>query len=388
MKIALFVFLTWLLTACQTVPPLPPVNDLFHDEWFTPASVRINAQDALAVSDSMREYAHRKMPRQMGRVDLPDKRRALIDLMYRKSGLHLDYDSTETRTASEAFEARTGNCLSLVLLTSAIAKEMNLPVRYQSVIGVTDWSQADNLFVSIGHVNLVMDQVPADFEWTNWSATPLVVDFLPPEKANVLETRLISEETVLAMYLNNRAVESLIKGQIDNASWWARAALLEDRNFFSTYVTFGVIYRTVHHPEMANFVLERASSQDPDNTTLLTDRILVLRDLGKAQEANALATRLVALDPHPPMSYYKQAQVEMNAGHFESARRLYEKEIARDPFHHEFEFGLARVYFSLNDTKQTAIHLKRAMDLSTSKETHTLYASKLEHLNALANHSN
>ncbi|HXA47335.1 MAG TPA: hypothetical protein VNW52_06880, partial [Burkholderiaceae bacterium] len=290
--------------------------------------------------------------------------------------------------ASEAFEAHTGNCLSLVLLTSAMAKELHLPVRYQSVVGVTDWSQADNLFVSIGHVNLVMDQVPAEFEWKSWSAAPYVIDFLPPDKANVLETRLISEETVLAMYSNNRAVESLIKGQVDNAYWWAKEALRQDPTFFSAYVTFGVIYRTKHHLEMADLVLARVSSQDPDNTTLLTDRILVLRDLGKDQEAKTLSARLASLDPHPPMSYYNQAQVEMNTGHFESARRLYEKEIARDPYHHEFEFGLARVYFSLNDTKQAAIHLKRAMDLSTSTQARSLYAAKLDHLNALGIHSN
>jgi tetratricopeptide (TPR) repeat protein len=388
MRTALFVLLAWLLTACQSVAPLPAVNDMFRDAWFSPPTVRINPQDALAATDEMREYARSKMTQLTGHVDLADRRRVLIDTMYRKGGLRLDYDSSETRTASEAFKARTGNCLSLVLLTSAMAKELRLPVRYQSVVGVADWSQADNLFVSIGHVNLVMDQVPSEIEWKSWSAAPLVVDFLPPDQASVLETHLIEEETVLAMYLNNRAVESLIKGQTDNAYWWARAALLEDPSFISTYVTFGVIYRTVHHPEMANFVLERASSREPDNTTILSDRILVLRDMGKVQEAKALSSRLAALDPHPPMSYYNQAQAEMNAGHFESARRLYEKEIARDPFHHEFEFGLARVYFNLNDMKQAAIHLKRAMDISTSKEAHNLYASKLEHLNALYTHSN
>jgi hypothetical protein len=37
-------------------------------------------------------------------------------------------------TAREAFAARTGNCLSLVIMTSAFAKQLGLPVSYRRVV--------------------------------------------------------------------------------------------------------------------------------------------------------------------------------------------------------------------------------------------------------------
>ncbi|WP_165794969.1 tetratricopeptide repeat protein [Solimicrobium silvestre] len=356
---------------------------MFHDEMFVAASIPINAADALAISQPMRDFAQAKLSHRQGHLNMEDRRRALIEALYNGGELHLEYDSILTRTAAESFDAKSGNCLSLVLMTAAMAKELHLPIRYQTVIGVTDWSRSDSFFVAVGHVNLLMDEIPKESNMKTVATQAMLIDFLPPEQANVLVTREIEEKTVLAMYLNNRAVESLIQGKNDDAYWWAREALLQDREFFNAYVTLGVIYRTAHHPEIAELILERAAINEPDNTTILTNQILVLKDLGRVQEAKEKAARLLELDPHPLMSYYFQAQSEMSAGHFESARRLYEKEIARDPDHHEYELGLALVYFNLHDNENAMKHLKRAIELSPSKKMRGLYEEKLQRLKAL-----
>jgi len=38
------------------------------------------------------------------------------------------------------------------------------------------------------------------------------------------------------MYMNNRAVETLARGNLDDAYWWARAAILEDPHFIDREV--------------------------------------------------------------------------------------------------------------------------------------------------------
>jgi len=381
MRIVLLVFICFLMAACATANlPHPIATDLFHDELFKPASISINPDDALAITPSMVSYAQTNLRHPMGHVDSKDRRISLINALYKKGELSLEYDAAQTLTASEAFEAKKGNCLSLVLLTAVMAREVGLPMHFQSVVGATDWGKSDNFFMSIGHVNLVLEKVPSEFELQTWTSTPVVIDFLPPEQAQVLNTIEISENTVLAMYLNNRAVETMIQGNLDDAYWWVRASLLEDPEFFNSYITLGIIYRTLHHSEYAENVLERIALYEPDNTTMLTNRILVLRDLGRLAESNDLAQRLVRLDLHPPWGYYLQAQSEFNAGHFEIARHLYEKEIARDPLHHEFEYGLALVYFKLHDTPDAIKHLQRALELSVSKQNHDFYADKLDNL--------
>ena len=80
--------------------------------------------------------------------------KGLVAALYAKGELKLDYDSTMTRNAAEAFEARSGNCLSLVIMTAAFAKELQLDVHYQSVFTDETWARRGDIQFSIDHVNV------------------------------------------------------------------------------------------------------------------------------------------------------------------------------------------------------------------------------------------
>ena len=211
----------------------------------------------------------------------------------------------------------------------------------------------------------------------------MVVDFLAPRDASRLDTREISEATVVAMYLNNRAVESLTQGLIDDAYWWAREAIRRDPTALGAYVTLGVVYRTRHRPELADQAFRRVADREPDNLYAMSNRVLALRDLGRTAEADALVARLAALDPHPPFSYFREGLAALQAGRAADARRLFAKEVERAPYHHEFEYWLAVSYMELKDVDRATIHLQRAMEVSTTRKDHDLYAGKLDRLRAL-----
>jgi hypothetical protein len=379
MKALIAVLVSVLLVGCASAPPMPRPDDLFHDAQFSAPSVPIAPDAALAMSPAMRSHLATKF---VNRVRPTDRRQQLIEALYR-GDLKLEYDAAITRTAAEAFDARSGNCLALVMMTAAFAKELGLRVRYQSVVGDEVWSRASDLYLSIGHVNLVLEEAlePTGF----WVSTvgPLVVDFLPPRDARMLVTRQITERTVVAMYLNNRAVESLAQDQVDDAYWWAREALRQDPELLGAYVTLGVVYRTRHHAEWAEQALRRVAEREPDNLLAMSNRVLVLRDLGRTADADALASRLAALDPHPPFSYFRDGMAALHAGRIDDARRLFAKEVARAPYHHEFEYWLAVSYMELNDAHRATEHLTRAMEVSTTRKDHDLYAGKLDRLKAL-----
>jgi tetratricopeptide (TPR) repeat protein len=381
MRRIVLILVCFFLTACATAP-LPPIKagDIFQDQLFTPPAQAIHAEDALAISEPMRDFAMFKLGSNMGHVDSKDRRMELVDALYHKGGLMLEYYSDQTRTAAEAFDAKSGNCLSLVLLTAAFAKELRLPYHYQVVVGATDWSQSDNFFMAIGHVNIVLDELAPEFERRTWNANAIIIDFLTPEKAAMLKTEEVEENTVLAMYLNNRAVENLMQGKVNVAYWWAKAALQEDTRFYNAYLTLAIIYRTVHHPELAEMVLEKVAEYDQNDANLLTDQELVLKDLGRDAEAKDVAQRLAILEQDKPWSLYFRAQTEFNAGHYDNAKRLYQQEIKRDPEHHEFEYGLALTYLKLKDTQNAVIHLERAIELCTTTHPRDLYQLELDRI--------
>jgi len=85
-----------------------------------------------AVSPEMRHYLHTEIAPHLHREG---PLQGLFDALYSKRQLKLEYDSAMTRNAAQAFAARSGNCLSLVIMTAAFANEMGLPVQFQSVLG-------------------------------------------------------------------------------------------------------------------------------------------------------------------------------------------------------------------------------------------------------------
>lgn len=378
MKTLTALLLCLLLGACASRPPMPPAATLFHDEVFDAPSAPIDARAALAMSPAMQRYLATKL---ISRAQPGDRRRQLIDALYR-GDLKLEYDAAITRTASEAFDARSGNCMALVLMTAAFAKELGLTVHYQAVVGEEAWDRADDLYISIGHVNLLLEDNRPRLALA-FVERPLIVDFLPPRDARLFETREIEESTVIAMYLNNRAVESLTQGRVSDAYWFAREAIRTDPELLGAYVTLGVVYRTRHRPEWSEAALRRVAEREPDNTYAMSNRVLALRDLGRDAEADTLARRLAELDPHPPFSYFRQGMAALHEGRYEVARRLFAKEVERAPYHHEFEYWLAVTYMQLNDAERATLHLKRAMDVSTTRKDHDLYAGKLDRLKAL-----
>ncbi len=378
MKNLAALLLCTLLVACASRPPMPPAATLFHDELFEAPAERIDPGAALAMSPAMRRYL---ATRPVARAQLGDRRRQLIDSLYH-GDLKLEYDAATTHTASEAFDARSGNCLALVLMTAAFAKEIGLTVHYQTVLGEEVWDRSGDLYIAIGHVNLMLeDKQPR--AGVAFVERPMVVDFLPPRDAQAFDTREIAERTVVAMYLNNRAVESLTRGRVSDAYWFAREALRTDPELLGAYVTLGVVYRTQHRPEWSEAALRRVAEREPDNIYAMSNRVLALRDLGRSAEADTLAQRLAELDPHPPFSYFRQGMAALHDGRYDAARRLFSKEVERAPYHHEFEYWLAVSYMQLNDAERATIHLKRAMEVSTTRKEHDLYTGKLDRLKAL-----
>src|SRR6185437_6159929 len=122
--------LVLVLAGCASAPSQLPPDGILHDALFDKPSQPIRAADVFAVSPEMKAFLASDIARL---VRLKGTRQGLFEALHDKAGLSLDYDAAVTRNAAEAFAARKGNCLALVIMTAAFAKEMGLAVRYQNV---------------------------------------------------------------------------------------------------------------------------------------------------------------------------------------------------------------------------------------------------------------
>lgn len=377
MKACGVLFLSMLLGACATAPVAPPPEQLFRNNLFAAPSERINAADVFALSDDMKHYLRVEIAAQL---IAKGPQRGLIDALYDKSQLKLDYDAEVTRNASQTFAARAGNCLSLVIMTAALAKELGLPVRYQRVLVADALSRSGDFYFSSSHVNLTLVTPGMGDRILDYDNAPITVDFLPPEEVRGRRLRVIGEETVVAMYMNNRAAESLARGQLNDAYWWAREAIVHDPRFLSSYNTLGVIYRDHGNLQEAERVLHHVLELEPENTQVMSNLALVFSDEGRVAEADTLTHKLEQLQPYPPFHFFNLGVAAMRKGDFKAAKSLFEREVYRDPYYHEFHFWLAAAHLGLGEIEQARKHLAIAMETSTTRTEYALYAAKLDRI--------
>lgn len=379
MEVRLVLLASLLLAACANVPAPRPPDRLLNDSWFAAPSTRVSGNDVFAVSPEMKRYLATDIAAD---VKIKGAQQGLFDALYSKKQLQLEYESTMTRNAAQAFAARAGNCLSLVIMTAAFAKEMGLTVTYHQGYIDEIWSRAGDLYLSIGHVNLTLGLKYSEIGSHNYDGDKLTIDFLPPADIRGMHTRVVREETIAAMYMNNRAVESMAVGQLDDAYWWAREAIAQDPKFMSAYNTLGAIYEKHGNLSQAEQVLSYALAWDPKNTHVMSNLVPVLKALGRDEEAIELARKLAKLEPDPPFALFNRGIVAMRAGQYALARDLFAKEVDRAPYYHEFQFWLAAAYVGLGEFDLARKHMSIAMENSPTRGDRELYAAKLEKLNA------
>jgi tetratricopeptide (TPR) repeat protein len=123
-------------------------------------------------------------------------------------------------------------------------------------------------------------------------------------------------------------------------------------------------------------------AREPANATALTNLAPVLRQQGKTGEADDVARKLAQIEPNPPFSYYNRGLVAMGNGDYKAAKALFAKEVDRAAYYHEFHYWLALAELRLGEVDDARKHLAIALETSTTRNDHDLYAAKLDRLRA------
>jgi tetratricopeptide (TPR) repeat protein len=378
MKLLSTLIFAALLAGCAgpQPPAMAPQQALFSDAAFAKPADMVTPEQIFALTPEMRTYAARIKLQQRSKA----QHEALFDALYKRDQLRLEYDSEMTRTAAQAFEARSGNCLSLVIMTAAFARELGLDVKFQRITSEDTWSRSGSLYFSSGHVNLVLGRTGFEVSRIFDRADSVTIDFLPPPDADKMPTEVISERRIVAMFMNNRAAETLVQGKTADAYWWARAAIDHDPDYLLAYNTLATVYQRHGNLDMADRTLRFAHRHDPLNTVVLFNLSEVANVMGNKDEAARLKAELSRLEPYPPFHFFHLGQQAMTDGDYRKARSMFVREVQRAPYYHEFHFWLAKAAFSLGDLKEADKHMALALLNSTTRNDSAIYAGKLANL--------
>lgn len=296
---------------------------------------------------------------------------ALVEMIFDRHGMDLQYDADATLTVSEIWQQRRANCLAFTLMFVALAREAGIQARVQEVGQVVSWyqDQAQGLVYSVGHVN-------AGVGFAGRFAT---VDL----DRNVLYDRRgplpISQARALAHFYNNRGAERMASGDLVGARSFFNAALAQDDSFAATWNNLGVLENRTGNAAAARRALETALRLDGRQDAALTNASALYRKLGMVAQAQALEQRLQSVQREDPFAQYMLGAEAERAGQLDQAIRYYRQAVRLYDTAHQFHFGLARVYFLAGQLKRADRELLRAQELGGAPQQ-ARYQAKLDSL--------
>ncbi len=290
-----------------------------------------------------------------------------------------DFDfHNDTRTASEALQTSEGNCLSLAILTTALADLAGVEVGYQ----LADSTPVFELTGSVVSKGLHVRSILYDPSWTSpmdggilFTRPGIRVDYFPDGTERFVGN--LSYSDYVAMYYSNVAGEALADGDLDTAFWFSLESLAISRDNVGALNTMAVVYRQAGDEAMAEAIYKYGIDKMPKAVSLLRNYRVLLKRQGRTEEAEAVDARLAALDDRNPFDWIVAGRQAYLDGEYREAISHYRRAADQAPYLHEAYHGMALAYLKLGDADRAESALERALENSRRRATASRYQAKL-----------
>jgi Tfp pilus assembly protein PilF len=281
--------------------------------------------------DVAREDLFRLDPDLLARVQAPipvelspsQKLNHLLVLVFGPDKRRFTYAGGHSTTASETWRRQRGDCLSLTMLTYAVARVMGMPVQMQEVDTPVLFERRDGFDFVNQHVNVLFRRA----QWSpNDESRPhdVVVDF-EPDFASPRPGRPLDEDGIHARFLNNRAVEHLAAGELALAYAHFRAAVAADPRYAASYANLALLYRQASLPQEAEQLLQRAVALASQDDVVLHGLQQLLAEQGRDGEARRYESILQAHRSRDPYHWIAQGVRALENGEPRKAVRALEQ---------------------------------------------------------------
>ncbi len=253
----------------------------------------------------------------------------LLSLIFGPDLKAFAYAGGHSTQAADTWSARRGDCLSLSVLSVALARALEVPVQIQEVRVPANFDRRDGVDFLNRHVNvLVSNERELRAMGRTLPAGYIVIDFEPQigtrRKGDALDDR-----DVLARFYNNLAAEQLAKGQDRLAYAHFKAAILAKPAYAASYGNLAQLYLRAGLQTAAEKALLRAVELNDASGLALDSMHRLLLDQGREAEARTYELRLQMLREQDPyywlglgLDMLRQAQFLQAIGALERAQAM------------------------------------------------------------------
>ena len=373
------VSLVWLVIVTRgilTASARPDVAVITPDQLLAgaPLAVEENSvaivddKEVLAVNAEMRDFL---VSHVSSRVSDYIKLHELLHAIINEGTFGLEYDET-TRTATETFVLRQGNCLSFSNMFVAMAREVGLDVEYQEVDIPPDWTYRNDAFVLNRHVNVLVDLGTAGHH---------AVDFNIDDFRTSYDRRTISDKRALAHYYNNMGVERMQVGDTTSALLYFRRAIADnDRRFSPAWANLGILYLRADQPAYAEAAFLEAVKANPENFVAMSNLVSLYEQQGDQERAEVFRKKVIRHRNQNPYYRYQLARDAFFAQNYDAAINHLKFAIRKREQEDQFYFMLGRAYLQKGNVAAARRWLTRAEEIAATDVLKRNYSNKIDML--------
>jgi tetratricopeptide (TPR) repeat protein len=366
-------------SACQsTVVKIPASEQLLYDQGFSGFSnINIESeQQVFHLDDTAKAFVASTIEPMDNKIDQME---ALVKAIFDRSELNLLYQGDANTNANNTFHSQEANCLSMSIMTYALATEAGFDVDFQEIMIPEYWTRRAGFSLLNGHINIKMlaPKQPNIFEFNRRSYQ---VDFDPQPSRSGFPKKVVSKQSVLSMFYNNKGADAFLQKDYVHAYAYFREALLVKPNFYSAWINLGILYRLNDYFPQAEKAYQHALVINPDSLTALENLAYLYTFTGRNEEAEEILAEVEAQRNNNPYYHVNLGEQEMEQKHWDQALAHFRRALALDRGKHEVYFGLARAYFEIGELQQSERYFKQAKNKASNKYDEDRYQTKLDFL--------
>lgn len=288
----------------------------------------------------------------------------------------------ETFTAEEALRKSSGNCLSLAVLTTALAELAGIDTGYQLVDSTPVFESRGNIVYRAEHVRTMLYRPlgAADAGTFLLRRGGLLVDYFPRAGSRFVSN--LKESQYHAMFYNNLAGEAIAGENYDRAFWLLLKALELAPDNASSINAMAILYRRTGNLEKAEEIYQYGISNLEDRVSLLRNYRVLLEQQDREDEVKKINRALAQLDDPSPFDWIHAGHTAFSEGQFSEAVMLYKKAARIAPYLHESYAGMAKAYYMIGDRQRATREFEIALQHSKRLATRSMYEAKLLTLNS------
>ncbi|HKB73097.1 MAG TPA: tetratricopeptide repeat protein [Burkholderiales bacterium] len=243
----------------------------------------------------------------------------LVSILFGPKAKDFPYSGGHSTVAAETWRRKTGDCLSLTVLSYSLASALGMSVQMQEVRVPVVFDRRGNVEFLNRHVNVLIRGAGEVYLIAgSMRSGDMIIDF-EPQVASRREGMALSDDGILARFYNNVAAEYLAQGDLVLAYAHFKAAVLADPGYSPSYSNLAQLYIRKGFLQSAERLLLHAIALDDDADIALRSLHQLLVSQGRESEAVKYTEILQARQEKDPYYWLGVGLDQLQRGNYRKA---------------------------------------------------------------------